>query len=168
LYLSDEVTAQLTWDGQKLDERLRDISNIIMARKDKDDINLWKWLKKVLTTYGVDGMSSDDSVYDDHTMKKSYKTRSVPWRRNIDKELEILDAMTVRVAPRSRAGRAKADRVRMPFHDRPPTTRTAQKRLPEVYYKEDYLRELNELELRALEIDESEQTNIWHDLVLQD
>jgi hypothetical protein len=74
LYLSDEVTAQLTWDGQKLDERLRDISNIIMARKDKDDINLWKWLKKVLTTYSVDGMSSDDSVYNNHTMKKSYKT----------------------------------------------------------------------------------------------
>jgi hypothetical protein len=92
----------------------------------------------------------------------------MPWHQNIDKELEILDAMTVCVAPRSRAGRAKAGRVRMPFHNRPPTTQTAQKRLPEVYYKEDYLRELNKLELRALEIDESEQTNIWHDLVLQD
>jgi hypothetical protein len=101
-------------------------------------------------------------------MKKLYKTRSVPWRRNIDKELGILEAMAVRVAPRSRAGRAKADRMRLPFHDRPPTTQTAQKRLPEVYYKEDYLRELNELELSALEIDESEQGNVWYDLVLQD
>jgi hypothetical protein len=122
----------------------------------------------MLTTYGVDGMSSDDSVYNNHTMKKLYKTLSVPWRQNIDKELDILEAMTARVAPPSRAGRAKADRARLPLHDRPPTTQAAKKRLPEVYYKQDYLCELNKLELIPLEIDESEQTNIWHDLVLQD
>jgi hypothetical protein len=137
------------------------------AREDQDDIGLWRWLQTMLTTYGADGMSSDETVCDPDTKKRTYKTRSVPWRRNIDKELEVLQKTRVRngFSPK---GRTKADRLRLPFNNWPPTTRLAQRKLPEVYYDENYIRGLNNFEHASLKMDQSQQRNKWPHLTLHE
>jgi hypothetical protein len=135
------------------------------AQEDQDDIGLWRWLHTMLMTYGADGMSSDKTVCDPDTKKRTYKTRSVPWRRNIDKELEILQKTRVRdgFSPK---GRTKADCLRLLFNKWPPTTRLAQRKLPEVYYDEDYIRGLNNFEHANLKMDRSQQRNKWPHLTL--
>jgi hypothetical protein len=49
-----------------------------MAWKGKPDLYLWEWLQSMLVTYGANGMSSDDTVFDDNTKNRTFKTRSVP------------------------------------------------------------------------------------------
>jgi hypothetical protein len=139
-----------------------------MARKGKDDLYLWEWLQSMLETYGADGMSSDDTVFEDNTKNRTFKTRSVPWRRDIDNELSILEEMSVRIGLLQRPGRAKADRTRLALNDRLPTTRAVQKNLPEVYYRKEFLRDLNELERFNIAFDKTAEHNQWYDLVLQD
>jgi hypothetical protein len=139
-----------------------------MARKGKADSYLWEWLQSMLVTYGADGMSSDDTVFEDNTKNRTFKTRSVPWRRDIDNELSILEEMSVRIGLLQRPGRAKADRTRLALNDRLPTTRAVQKNLPEVYYRKEFLRDLSELERFNIAFDKTAENNQWYDLVLQD
>ncbi|KAF9236395.1 hypothetical protein BU15DRAFT_63992 [Melanogaster broomeanus] len=58
-------------------------------RGEKDDALAWEFLNQVITTLGSDGMSSDESGQED--MEPVFFTRVMPWRRDIAKELKIID-----------------------------------------------------------------------------
>ena len=53
-------------------------------------MKIWVWLTDVLKRLGLDRMSSNESVADNdiHTI---YQTNVMPWRRDMERELEIID-----------------------------------------------------------------------------
>jgi len=55
-----------------------------------EDAKAWASLANVLKRLGLDRMSSDESVADDD-IHMIYRTKVMPWRRNIERELEIID-----------------------------------------------------------------------------
>lgn len=50
---------------------------------------VWKFLSNVVMTLGSDEMSFDESG--DEDMKMVFHTWMMPWRRNITRELNIID-----------------------------------------------------------------------------
>jgi hypothetical protein len=66
---------------------------IMVKKKNGDsDVAIWEWLKTLLKTLGDEGMSSDDSDIDDRTQTEILHVRKLPWRRSLDKELDIIDS----------------------------------------------------------------------------
>jgi hypothetical protein len=77
---------------QKYKRRAQVTSTTAMVRAErgeKDDALAWEFLNQVVTTLGSDGMSSDESGQED--MEPVFFTRAMPWRRDIAKELKIID-----------------------------------------------------------------------------
>ncbi|KAI5986063.1 hypothetical protein EDC04DRAFT_2913529 [Pisolithus marmoratus] len=60
-----------------------------MAQGTKD-VELWQWLSDVIDHPGTDGMSSEDSEEED--MQTVFRVHSMPWRRDINKELRFIDS----------------------------------------------------------------------------
>lgn len=53
---------------------------VTMHKNVKDphgDMNMWEWLKDMVTAYGADGMSSDDS--DIEKGEEVYYSMQLPW-----------------------------------------------------------------------------------------
>jgi hypothetical protein len=76
------------------------------------DVASWKWLKSVIEKLGWDGMSSEESEEEGATMTV-YRPRILGWRRNIDKELKLIDDEYLRLSrTRPRRGPHSAPRRR--------------------------------------------------------
>ncbi|KIJ09711.1 hypothetical protein PAXINDRAFT_17207 [Paxillus involutus ATCC 200175] len=54
-----------------------------------EEVRTWEFLRDVVAMLGTDGMSSDDSG--DEDMAPVFCTRAMPWRKNIQHELDIID-----------------------------------------------------------------------------
>ena len=52
---------------------------------------VWKWLQKVVMELGHDGMSSDESAVESD-VGAVFHVRKLPWRRDITKELDMIDS----------------------------------------------------------------------------
>lgn len=61
----------------------------LKVEKDGNDAPVWKFLLDIVTLLGSDGMSSDESG--DENMEMVFHTRMMPWRRNITREVDIID-----------------------------------------------------------------------------
>jgi hypothetical protein len=57
-----------------------------------DDTPVYQWLQDLVLRLGNDGMSSDESGVDENGTTV-YLVKQLPWRRNIDKELDIVDSL---------------------------------------------------------------------------
>ena len=57
---------------------------------EENDANIWRWLADVLEQLGADGMSSDESGIEDE-IKIIYNTKVMPWRKDLETELQIID-----------------------------------------------------------------------------
>jgi hypothetical protein len=56
-----------------------------------DDIGLWKWRLLVLEKLGADGMSSDDTSFEEGR-GVVFRVRKMPWRREITGDLRAIEA----------------------------------------------------------------------------
>jgi len=59
-----------------------------------DDLLSWKWLQRLIKTLGEDGMSSEESSVE-NSVTNVLRVKNMDWRRNIEKELEIIDLQRV-------------------------------------------------------------------------
>ena len=103
---------------QRWKRRLKIVDNKVMFEA-HEDLAIWEWLQELVCSLGVDGMSSDESEDDDDT-EILYRVKSMPWRRDIRKELDIIDAIRVKEKGMfSRQGSKPAKRIRV---DEPPVS----------------------------------------------
>jgi hypothetical protein len=107
---------------------------------------VWKWLHEMLCTLGHDGMSSDESDAGD-SVDDGYKVKVLSWRRNIDKELEIIDSARKDESSRfAKQGSKPVKRVR--GEDCPISTREPVGGLPKAFYDKKWLSQDRHRELR--------------------
>jgi hypothetical protein len=55
-----------------------------------NDVPIWRWLEQVLQHLTVDGMSSEESTSETE-IETVYRVKILEWRRDIEKELRIID-----------------------------------------------------------------------------
>ncbi|KAF8221025.1 hypothetical protein L208DRAFT_1330472, partial [Tricholoma matsutake] len=60
------------------------------------DISAWQWMERLLRHLGKDGMSSDESDIEGELDTTVFCVKMMPWRHNIDKELDIIDKQWVK------------------------------------------------------------------------
>ncbi|TDL13165.1 hypothetical protein BD410DRAFT_847262 [Rickenella mellea] len=77
----------------KYTNRLETASLIAEIKKhdNADDAGNWRWLKMMIEHLGRDGMSSDESEIEGDT-EAAFYPRALPWRREMESELQLLDS----------------------------------------------------------------------------
>jgi hypothetical protein len=111
-----------------------------------DQVKAWQWLKKLIKTLTHDGMSSDES--EQEGLELTYSTKTLPWRPDIRKELEKIDA--VRMDQPTAYSSKGSKPVRRHWDERNPiSTRQAVKGLPRNLYDEDWFEENPHLARKA-------------------
>jgi hypothetical protein len=100
-------------------------------------------------------MSSDESDDDGSGELESFRlgfhVKKMPWRRDVTKELQLLDDERMQSkAVFRRKGSKPAPRIRLP--DGPRSTREAPKRLPRSFYNDDWFSSLDSREKRRLAV----------------
>lgn len=75
-----------------------------------DDIEVWKWLKSLMSTLGEEGMSSDESSTEDH--RQVFVAKSMAWRRDCRDYMDIMDRERVEGDLFERRGHRPEHRVR--------------------------------------------------------
>ena len=64
-----------------------------------EPVEIWAWLLQLVQRLGEDGMSSEETVTEDES-NHVFHVKTLPWRRNIDKELRIVDSARIQDPPR--------------------------------------------------------------------
>ena len=104
---------------------------------EEDDANIWRWLADILERLGADGMSSDESGMEEE-IEIIYHTKVMPWRRDLETELRIIDNQrlvdTDIFTPRG----SKLVKWRRGIGN-PQSSRKAVAGLPWVFYDEEWL-----------------------------
>ncbi|KAI6094497.1 hypothetical protein F5141DRAFT_1069491 [Pisolithus sp. B1] len=117
-------------------QRRKDVTKAMVAVKEAkgdDDVVAWRFLHSVITKLGSDGMSSEDS--DGEDTETIFCTHTLPWRRDIVKELNLIDQRRLQdssiFSPR---GAKAAKRIRRDNFS--PSERKAVEGLPRPFYDE--------------------------------
>lgn len=128
------------------------------------DTNNWKWLRSVLEELGEDGMSSEESD-NDGDIEIVYRPKIMEWRRNMDKELKILDDENRRLAKtRSQRGAKLVPRRRSAGNKL--SSRDPVCGLPVCFYKESWLAKQTDAYVeRTLNL--SQKKFRWRDLLVE-
>jgi hypothetical protein len=89
------VETDLTWK-QRFQKRVNTVEWLIKLKSDDptSDVEVWRWLLKLLLHLRSDGMSSDDTTKGDETV---FRVRILIWRREeIDGLMELIDKQQVK------------------------------------------------------------------------
>ncbi|TFK45213.1 hypothetical protein OE88DRAFT_1740496, partial [Heliocybe sulcata] len=124
------------------------------------DIEGWKWLHELVTNLTEMGMSSEES--DDENGVAVFRVRALPWRRDIEKELSLVDALgSQRGSLYQKRGAKPAKRVRgtQLLSSRPPAAG-----LPRALYRNEWWNE-REDNYRRLTLGVPEKDFMWMNLV---
>ncbi|KAI6099358.1 hypothetical protein EV401DRAFT_1894913 [Pisolithus croceorrhizus] len=115
-----------------------------------DDLGSWKWLQRLINTLGEHSMSSEESSVE-NGIENVLRVKKLEWRRNIDKELEIVDLQ--RVLDKDifcSQGSKPLPRKRAP--DNPISSRVPVVGLPMALYDDTWILQLTERWRESLEI----------------
>jgi hypothetical protein len=116
------------------------------------DIPIWRWLRQLIKTLGEEGTSSDESEVDEQTGHTLYRVHKMPWRRNIDFEISMIDKLRFhdkdlfpkkgsKPQPRSRSDRNQDS-----------SRKTPPKGLPKAVYNSEWLAKQSQRDKGRLEI----------------
>ena len=127
----------------------------------------WRWLQNVVETLGRDGTSSDESEGEPEDPGRVFTTKKMTWRRNMTKELTILDKERFQDKFIFRQkGSKPTPRIRRA--DGPETVRSAPHGLPRQFYDDDWYDALPMEAKRKLEcFTSTTQDFVWLDIVAE-
>ncbi|KAI5996701.1 hypothetical protein EDD15DRAFT_2123052, partial [Pisolithus albus] len=83
--------------GKESRQATRRRNHIVVMKSeapDDDDLRSWKWLQRLINTLGEHGMSSEESSVE-NGIENVLRVKKLEWRKNIDKELEIVDLQRI-------------------------------------------------------------------------
>ncbi|KAI6013658.1 hypothetical protein PISMIDRAFT_19407 [Pisolithus microcarpus 441] len=122
---------------------------VMKSEAPDDDLRSWKWLQRLINTLGEHGMSSEESSVE-NGIENVLRVKKLEWRRNIDKELEIVDLQ--RVLDKDifcSQGSKPLPRKRAP--DNPISSRAPVVGLPMALYDDTWILQLTECQRERLE-----------------
>jgi len=125
---------------QKYKRRIETVrANILVLREKRKVLELpaWKFLQKMLENLGSDGMSSEDTDNTD-PFQTVYRIRVLEWRRDIDRELTVVDLMRLQ-GEEVFAPQGSKPAVRRRGEGNPISKRDPVLRLPESFYNPEWL-----------------------------
>jgi hypothetical protein len=109
---------------------------------------MWKWLRDIVVQLGPEGMSSDESEIEDK-VRIVYNAKVLPWRRNIDKELNVIDAGRIEnLTTFGRQGSKPVKRYRSNLQ----STRKPVEGLPRAFYNGDWYGKCSKQEKDGLRV----------------
>jgi len=124
----------------------------IKESEDAADTPIWKWLRRLIKTLGEEGTSSDESDVDEQTGHTIYRVHKMPWRRNVDFEISMVDKMRFRDKDLfSNKGSKPSPRLRSD-RNQDSSRKTPPKGLPKAVYNNEWIAKQSRLEKRRLEI----------------
>jgi hypothetical protein len=94
--------------AQKFNRRMETVLSTVEIKQQESavDTHVWQYLQSMLAALGKEGMSSDESDYD-QAIGTYFRPKSVPWRRNIIRELDMVDKEHRRLGSTQRRRGAK-------------------------------------------------------------
>jgi hypothetical protein len=116
------------------------------------DTPIWEWLRRLIKTLGEEGTSSDESEVDEQTGQTIYRVHKMPWRRNVEIEISMVDKLRFHDKDLfSNKGskplpRTRSDRNQESSRKSPP------KGLPRAVYSGEWVAKQSKLEKHRLEI----------------
>jgi len=129
------------------------VEGIIALKKEgnAEDLDAWKWLLRLLGHLGEDGMSSEESDIDERSGMEVYYVKEMIWRKNIDREMNLIDKeRTKEKRLYSKKGAKPMSRIRNGTKGH--TRRPGPKGLPKKLYAKNWLEGLSKADVRDLEI----------------
>lgn len=114
---------------------------MISIKKDQGakDRFIWEWLLHVIELLGEGGMSSDESEVD-AAGQAVYRVNTMPWRRDMSKEMDILDSQRKEAHLFSKKGSKPLGRTRK--GDVGESRRPEIQALPKILYNQEWLKGL--------------------------
>ncbi|TDL19961.1 hypothetical protein BD410DRAFT_841728 [Rickenella mellea] len=142
------------------ERRMETVKTAIKCKREEGaaDASMWEWVESLLKELTEEGMSSDDSSDDDDYIVK-FRPRTLPWRRNIDTVLNVIDRQ-YRKLTRGNRGPKLAPRKRTASGE--PSSRKPVRGLPICLYNQRWLAKQSEQDVDKLEPSEKEFE--WQDL----
>lgn len=101
----------------------------------------WIFLEKLVVALGPEGQSSDEEDKDSGTMERRYKTKRLPWRREMDIHMHYMDTEHVKQA-KARNAPGCLPSIRVP--GRSLSNRSAPDKLPINLYDQDWIKRKGE------------------------
>ncbi|KAI5992126.1 hypothetical protein EDD15DRAFT_2124318, partial [Pisolithus albus] len=82
--------------GIKYSRRKAILDHIVATKSEvpDDDLRSWQWLQRLINSLGEHGMSSEESSVE-NGIENVLRVKRMEWRRNIDKELDIIDLQRI-------------------------------------------------------------------------
>lgn len=117
------------------------------------DVTAWEWLAKLISQLGRDGMSSDESEPENGAAhgRIDYVVKKIPWRKDITKELAIIDGERMKDKDiYSKQGSKPVPRLRT--QNAPTSSRLAPAGLPSSFFDAAWYASLNEAARRDLHV----------------
>jgi hypothetical protein len=139
----------------------------IKAAEKAADTEIWKWLKELMNRLGEDGMSSEESDVEDgpNGPHSVYRVKKLKWRRDIEQELAIIDALRFKSGIFTERGAQPVARTRT--RNNPTSDREAPKGWPRSLYDRDWFNEKDE-EYRQLTLHIPEEDFKWMKVIAMD
>jgi hypothetical protein len=122
---------------------------------------IWTWLLNLVETLGPDGMSSEESEVGEDDINSVYRVKVLPWRRNIERELSLIDSER-RQAHQvfARSGAMPVRRIRRA--DNPVSSRRPRKGLPRSLYDDTWI---GSVPGRSLSMEVSKARFKWMEII---
>jgi hypothetical protein len=116
-----------------------------------EDIAVWEWLLGLLDWLGDDGMSSEESETDMQTGLEVYHTKKMPWRRDVRREMGMIDGQRMK-DKQVFSKRGAKPVVRIQNGTKGDTRRPAPAGLPKSFYQKEWLKAQSSADRRRLNI----------------
>ncbi|KAI6105014.1 hypothetical protein EDD17DRAFT_1771288 [Pisolithus thermaeus] len=137
---------------QKYHRRKTVLDHIVTMKSEApdDDLHSWQWLQHLIKSLGEHGMSSEESSVE-NGIENVLRVKKMEWRKNIDKELEIIDLQ--RILDKDifcSQGAKPLPRKHAP--DNPTSSQAPVTALPTALYNEEWISQLTERQRESLKI----------------